>query len=132
MPVTGLNPTINPVTSLSEDFSLTWNALCHLDSVHRPIMLERCGGGGVDCARRYGNMEVAYQAVIAARNAYESTRKATNWALDKAEEAARDAAIKVFDNARKDELIFLRNGTKSATVVLAYMIAHNFVSYTHA
>ena len=106
MPVTGFNPTINPVTSCPEDFSLAWNALRHLDSVHRTIMLERCRGGGVDYARRYGNMEVAYQAVIAARNAYESTRKATNWALDKAEEAAGKAARDVFDRVRK------KNNTK--------------------
>ena len=129
MPVTGFFSTINPFTSLREDFSLTWNAMRFLYGVHCPIMLERCGGGDVDCAKAHGNMDVAYQAVIAARDAYRAVQEKPDYTIAEADEAAKKAALGVFYQARIDELIFLRNGTQSATVVLAYMIAHNFVSY---
>lgn len=72
-----------------------------------------------------GMRDVAMDSVYAAIDAAEEVYEQFPEAKEKARKAARDAAIKVIDEARKKELLFHHDGTRSATVILAYLFARD-------
>ena len=102
------------------------NALHFLYGIHRPLILH--GSVGSDAyAEAHGNFDIANDAVKAAKEAALKEWEQPDCTAEKAEDAARIAALAVFAQARKDNLIFLRNGTRSATVVRAYLISEGLV-----
>ena len=102
------------------------DALHYLYGIHRPLLPS--GNIGSDAyAEALGNFDIAYDAVKAAKEAALKEWEQPYCTAQKAEDAARTAAIAVFAQARKDNLIFLRNGTRSATVVRAFLIAEGLV-----
>ena len=101
------------------------NALRYLYDIHRPMILS--GIGSDMYAESRGNSEIALNAVTAAQEAALKEWERQNCTDEKAEDAARVAALAVFNRARSDKLIFLRDGTKSATIVKAYLISSGYV-----
>lgn len=98
------------------------NALRHLYDIHRPLIVGR-GIGSDAIAETYGNLDVATDAVKKAQKAALEAWNDQNCTHEFAEEVARKAALGIFDEARSKNLIFLRDGTRSATIVRSYLIA---------
>ena len=92
--------------------------------IHRPY----CMGGGIGSdayTEAYGNLDVAYDAVNAAQNAaLEELAKPESTDVT-ARRAANRAVFDTLNEARANNLIFIRDGTRSATVVRAYLMSTN-------
>ena len=118
-------------------------AFNHLYEAHRPIALSFARGvSSTAFAEAYGVYEVAMESV---NTAYDEARKAVNEvfsdtdlrvigqditrmpeydrAKKNAEKSAREGVIRVIQAARAKNLLFLRDGSRSATIVLAHGIA---------
>ena len=117
-------------------------AFDHLYEAHRPIALSFARGiSSTAFAEAYGVYEVAMESI---NTAYAEARKAVNEvfsdvdlrvigqditkmpeyerAKENAEESAREGVIRVIQAARAKNLLFLRDGSRSATIVLAHSI----------
>ncbi len=82
------------------------------------------GMGSDAYAEAVGSFDIALDAVIRARAAAAGALK-ENRSREDAEIHAHEAALEVFNEARKNNQIFLNNGTRSATIVRAYMLSGN-------
>lgn len=103
-----------------------YSEFCELRDIHRSIALAHANGIDTEgFAEARGVHDVAKNSVYAAIDAAQEIYEQFPEAKDRARKAARDAALKVIYDARKKELLFLRDGTQSATVILAYLLARN-------
>lgn len=101
---------------------IVYNIFQDFYRIHLRQMAETLGVGSVDYAIEHGNTEVATQAILVAQSAADIALK--NQCTDReVESTARNAALEVFDDARKAEVIFLRDGSKSMTMLLAWSMA---------
>ena len=109
-----------------------------LYEVHRPIAMSHAFSLGVSStvfAEARGVRDVAFDAISAAKDEAQKAINKTLAGIDNsligqntpeyynakknAASAARSGFLSVIDAARKKELLFLRDGTRSATVILA-------------
>jgi len=91
---------------------------------HRPYC-QRGGIGSDAFAEAYGNSDVAYDVIAAAQAAALDELLKPDGSEKTAQEAADRAAFDTLNEARANNLIFIRDGTRSATVVKAYMLSTN-------
>lgn len=104
---------------------LVREALQEQYEIHRPYCMR--GGIGSDAyAEAYGNLDVAYDAVTAAQTAALEELAKPDGTDETARKAADRAVFDTLNEARANNLIFIRDGTRSATVVRAYLISTNY------
>ncbi|MDR2599640.1 MAG: hypothetical protein LBC73_05135 [Oscillospiraceae bacterium] len=102
------------------------SAMSRLSSIHR----SRVGHSGLaseDFATEHGDFKVASEAVKKARRA--AYWRCWLFVIPRGfiEDAAYRAAVNVLINARAKGLIYLRDGSRSATAQRAYLLSSNLV-----
>ena len=98
----------------------------HFHKVHLPYCRGRIGAGSDVFVEAYGNFEVAADAVKTAKQAALKVleEKASDPACEKLANAAANSAVgDVFNQARSNGIIYIRDGTRSATAVKAYWLS---------
>lgn len=99
------------------------NQMGELRDIHRSIVLSHSGGiSAIAFAESRGVGDVALDVFNAAKEAACKVCE-EGGADDAVRKAARMAAVNALDSARRKELLFLRDGSRSATVLLAYELA---------
>jgi len=102
-----------------------YKALEFLDGISRKTIVGRCGVGSDTFAECFGDHDIAHDALIAAQNAALSAWSEQSCADESAQKIALDAADSVFTKAGVENRIYLRDGTRGASVALAYMLSSN-------
>ena len=104
--------------------------LRELRDIHREVVLLFAKGVSTEVyAEVHGVNDVAHETVDAAVNAAREIYENDINDRHSAAEAARAAVRTTINVARKKDLLFLRDGTQSATVLLAYDLACTLFGY---